>query len=63
MRNMSAVLDVRHQLTELCERVGVRLVSAGAECSEAVRRALVSGLFMNIAEHIGEGKYLTVSND
>ncbi len=62
MRNMSTVMDVRHQLAELCGRVGLSLVSAGVECSEAVRRALISGLFLNVAEHIGEGKYLTVSS-
>ena len=61
MRNMSTVLDVRRQLCELCERVGVKLSSGGAECSEELRRALIGGLFMNAAEHIGEGKYLTVS--
>ena len=58
---MRTVLDVRRQLYELCERVGVGLSSGGAECSEALRRALLGGLFTNVAEHIGEGKYLTVS--
>ena len=61
MRHMSTVMDVRRQLTELCGRVGVELRTGGAECSEGVRRALIGGLFMNIAEHAGEGKYLTVS--
>ncbi|XP_064395153.1 ATP-dependent RNA helicase DHX33-like [Halichondria panicea] len=59
MRHMSTVMDVRRQLTELCGRVGVELGTGGAECSEGVRRALIGGLFMNIAEHAGEGKYLT----
>lgn len=61
IRNMSTVLDVRRQLCELCQREGVRLCSGGADCGEAVRQALIGGLFTNVAEHIGEGKYLTVS--
>lgn len=61
MRNMCTVLDVRRQLCELCERVGVSLSTGGTDCSEALRKALLGGLFTNVAEHIGEGKYLTVS--
>ena len=58
---MATVLDIRRQLSELCERVGVAVTSGGAECSENVRRALLAGLFVNVAEHVGEGKYKTVS--
>ena len=57
---MATVVDIRRQLSELCERVGVVITSGGAECSESVRRALLTGLFVNVAEHVGEGKYKTV---
>ena len=36
------------------------ITSGGAECSESVRRALLTGLFVNVAEHVGEGKYKMV---
>ena len=58
---MKTVVDTRRQLSELCERVGVVVSSGGAECSQSLRKALLGGLFMNVAEHIGEGKYKTVS--
>ena len=58
---MKTVLDTRRQLSELCESVGVAIASGGAECSENLRKALLSGLFVNMAQHIGEGKYKTVS--
>ena len=35
-------------------------VSGGSECSEVLRKALLRGLFVNLAEHVGEGKYKTV---
>ena len=60
---MKRVLDIRRQLHELCECVGVVISSQGgrSECSESLRRALLNGLFLNVAEHAGEGKYKTVS--
>ena len=58
---MHKVMDVRKQLLELCARVGVVVNSfSGRECSEQVRKALLGGLFTNVAEHTGEGKYRTV---
>ena len=59
-RNMKTVMDTRRQLSELCERVGVAMASGGAECGLALRHALLGGLFLNVAEHMGEGKYKTV---
>ena len=60
IRNMNTVLSVRQQLCDLCERVGVAITSYGAECSEPLRKALLGGLFTNVAEHRGEGRYHTV---
>ena len=57
---METVLKIRCQLSDLCERVGVACVSGGSECSLVIRRALLRGLFVNVAEHVGEGKYKTV---
>ena len=61
---MRTVLDVRRQLKELCQRLGVGLEGAGFGSSrdgEALLRSLLGGLFTNVADHTGEGKYLTVS--
>lgn len=60
MRNMNTVISVRQQLTDLCQKVGVSITSCGAESSEPVRKALLGGLFTNVAEHRGEGRYHTV---
>ncbi len=59
---MKTVYDIRHQLHELCGRVGVAMTTGGADCSENLRKALLKGLFLNVAEHTGEGKYKTVSS-
>lgn len=55
------VVDTKRQLSDLCDGVGVAVISGGADCSQSVRRALLGGLFVNVAEHVGEGKYKTVS--
>ena len=31
--------------------------SGGADCSQNLRKAVLRGLFVNVAEHVGEGKY------
>ena len=50
---------MRKQLRDLCLRLGLPLVSG--KSSDDLRRCLLSGLFMNTAQHVGEGKYKTVS--
>ena len=59
---MKIVLDIRLQLVKLCKQLGVTATSGGAGCSQNLRKALLRGLFVNVAEHAGEGKYRTVSN-
>ena len=59
---MKIVLDIRQQLVELCERLGVASTSEDADCSQNLRKAMLSGLFVNVAEHAEEGKYRTVSD-
>lgn len=56
---MKTVQDVRQQLRSLCQQLGVALCSSGDPTT--IRRALLAGLFTNTAEHIGEGRYHTVS--
>ena len=56
---MTMVVEVRKQLRDLCLRLGLPLVSS--KNSDDLRRCLLSGLFMNTAQHVGEGKYKTVS--
>ena len=60
MRNMRTLLEVRAQLGELCGRMGVQLSSA-PNASQLIRKALLCGLFTNTAQHMGEGRYITVS--
>ena len=55
---MLTVIDIRKQLRDLCQRNEVPLKTSRS--SELVRKALLHGFFMNVAEHLGEGKYQTV---
>lgn len=57
-RNLQMASDIRNQLVELCAKVDIDPKSCG-ENTEIVRRCLLSGLFMNSAELLGNGTYLT----
>ena len=57
---MKIVLDVRQQLVELCKRLGMDL--RGCRLQPEFEEGFVEGLFVNVAEHAGEGKYRTVSD-
>ena len=50
---------MRKQLRDLCLWLGLPLVSS--KNGDDLRRCLLSGLFMNTAQHVGEGKYKIVS--
>ena len=56
---MLTIIDVRKQLRDLCQRNEVPLKTSHS--SELIRKALLQGFFVNVAEHLGEGKYQTVS--
>ena len=58
-RSMATVVEVRKQLKDLSLRLGLPMASS--KSGEDLRRCLLSGLFMNTAQHAGEGKYKTVS--
>ena len=60
-RSMATVVEVRKQLKDLCLRLGLPMASS--KSGEDLRRCLLSGLFMNTAQHAEEGKYKTVSDE
>nr|CAD7424964.1 unnamed protein product [Timema monikensis] len=60
-RNLQYASKVRTQLSELCERCKVPMSSCGQD-TEPVRKCLITGLFMNVAELQREKKYVTVGS-
>ena len=58
-RNMSTVQDIRKQLKEICRQNSLQLTSNND--GERLRKTLLCGFFRNVAEHVRDGKYLTVS--
>nr|CAD7392501.1 unnamed protein product [Timema cristinae] len=61
-RNLQYASKVRTQLSELCERCKVPMSSCGQD-TEPVRKCLITGLFMNVAELQREKKYVTEQDD
>lgn len=57
---MRIALDVRKQLSELCDRAQLTKSSCGNE-TEKIRKCLVYGLFRNVASLKKEGYYEVVS--
>ena len=58
-RNLLYAMEVRKQLVELCERMNIPLKSCG-NVTIPVRKCLLAGLFLSVAEYQREGHYLTV---
>lgn len=58
-RNLLYAMEVRKQLAELCERMNIPLKSCGT-VTIPVRKCLLAGLFLSVAEYQREGHYLTV---
>lgn len=56
---MRTALDVRKQLSALCDQVQLAKNSCGND-TEKIRKCLVYGLFMNVAERKKEGYYEVV---
>lgn len=48
-RNLSYAREVRSQLAEICQRCDIPLSSCGSNMDQ-VRKCLITGLFMNVAE-------------
>lgn len=59
IRNMKAALDVQAQLHDLCTQLSIPVTSS--PIADSILHSLLSGLFTNIAEHAGEGKYHTLA--
>lgn len=59
-RNLSYACDVRKQLAELCERMNIPMTSCSPQ-TLPVRRCLLAGLFLSVAEYQREGHYITVN--
>lgn len=58
-RNLMYAVEVRKQLAELCERMNIPMKSCSPQ-TEPVRRCLLAGLFLSVAEYQREGHYITV---
>ncbi|XP_055301326.1 ATP-dependent RNA helicase DHX33 [Sitodiplosis mosellana] len=61
IRNLGYALEVRNQLSEICKRVNLEFESCGNKFDQ-VRKCLLSGLFINIAELQRDNHYLTLTN-
>lgn len=61
VRNLQYASSVRSQLADLCQRCKIPSSSCGQNMDQ-VRKCLVTGLFMNIAELQRERQYLTVES-
>ena len=59
-RNLMYAVEVRKQLAELCQRLDIPVRSCAPQ-TLPVRRCLLAGLFLSVAEYQREGHYLTVS--
>jgi ATP-dependent RNA helicase DHX33 len=59
MRNILQAREVRTQLEEICRRSGLTVASCGSQMDQ-VRKCLLTGLFMNVAELHRDRQYITV---
>lgn len=59
MRNLSQARDIRTQLEEICKSQNLSISSCGSQMNQ-VRKCLLTGLFMNIAELQRNRQYITV---
>lgn len=59
MRNILYVREVRSQLQEICKQCDIRGSSCGSQMDQ-LRKCLLSGLFMNVAELHRDRQYITL---
>lgn len=59
-RNLVYAQNVRHQLIELCHRLGMQMSTCGAD-TEPLRQCLLTGLFNNVAELTSDNHYMTLT--
>lgn len=58
--NITYVEQIRNQLEEICKKCGLSPSSCGSQMDQ-VRKCLLTGLFMNVAELHKDKNYITVS--
>lgn len=66
MRSLKSAENVRSQLGRICSRLGIEMVSTDFNSKEYyvnIRKALVSGYFMQVAHKEPNGEYLTVKDN
>lgn len=61
IRAMKSVVAIRQQLCQICQVVGIPLVSCNNDTA-LIRRCLLAGLFLNSAELQTDSGYLTIAN-
>lgn len=61
LRNITYASSVRKQLLEICTRCDMPLRSCGSNM-EPLRKCLLAGLFLNVAELHKDRQYITVRN-
>lgn len=59
MRNLIYAREIRSQLEEICRKCGLALSSCGSQMDQ-IRKCLLTGLFMNVAELHRDKQYITV---
>lgn len=59
MRNLLQAREIRAQLEEICRKQGFSISSCGSQMNQ-IRKCLLTGLFMNIAELQRDKQYITV---
>lgn len=59
MRNTLYAREIRSQLEEICKKCGLTSASCGSQMDQ-VRKCLLTGLFMNVAELHRDKQYITV---
>lgn len=62
MRNILYAREIRSQLEEICKKCGLTSASCGSQMDQ-IRKCLLTGLFMNVAELHRDKQYITVSNN
>lgn len=60
MRNILYAREIRSQLEEICKKCRLTSASCGSQMDQ-VRKCLLTGLFMNVAELHRDKQYITVS--
>lgn len=60
MRNILHAREIRNQLEEICKKCDLTVSSCGSQMDQ-LRKCLLTGLFMNVAELHRDRQYVTVS--